>query len=72
MSAVKKIVFRGDSLNGLKQFPETARKVAGRQLELVQMGREPADWKPMTTVGRGVREIRLRDDSGNYRVLYVT
>jgi phage-related protein len=46
--------------------------VAGRQLELVQEGREPADWKPMTIVGVGVREIRLRDDSGVYRIVFVT
>jgi phage-related protein len=72
MTGLKKVVFRGDSLTALKQFPISARKVAGRQLELVQMGREPADWKPMTTIGPGVREIRLRDDSGIYRVIYVT
>ena len=35
------------------------------------MGHEPASWKPMTTVGAGVREIRLRDDEGIYRVMYV-
>ena len=72
MTGLKKVVFRGDSLTALKQFPISARKVAGRQLELVQMGREPVDWKPMTTIGPGVREIRLRDDSGIYRVIYVT
>jgi phage-related protein len=72
MAGLKRIVFRGDSLMALRQFPVSARKVAGRQLELVQMGIEPADCKPMTTVGPGVREIRLRDDSGIYRVFYVT
>jgi phage-related protein len=72
MKGLKKLVFRGDSLSALKQFPVSARKVAGRQLELVQMGRDPVNWKPMTTVGAGVREIRLRDDSGIYRVIYVT
>jgi phage-related protein len=72
MPGLKKVLFRGDSLAALKLFPESARKVAGRQLELVQTGRDPADWKPMTTVGAGVREIRLRDDSGIYRVIYVT
>jgi phage-related protein len=34
-------------------------------------GREPDDWKPMNTVGRGVREIRIRDAAGAFRVLYV-
>jgi phage-related protein len=72
MASLKRLVFRGDSLAALKSFPVSARKIAGRQLELVQMGHEPADWKPMTTVGAGVREIRLRDDTGIYRVIYVT
>ena len=33
--------------------------------------RDPDDWKPMNTVGRGVREIRIRDAAGAFRVLYV-
>jgi phage-related protein len=37
----------------------------------VQMGRDPSDWKPMPSIGAGVREIRLRDASGAFRVLYV-
>ena len=41
------------------------------QLDRVQHGREPDDWKPMSTVGRGVREIRIRDAAGAFRVLYV-
>ena len=72
MTGTKKIVFCGNSLDMPRQFPPFARKVAGRQLELVQEGREPADWKPMTTVGVGVREIRLRDDSGVYQIVFVT
>jgi len=32
------------------------------------MGASP---KPMNTVGRGVREIRIRDAAGAFRVLYV-
>jgi phage-related protein len=71
MPDLRRVVFRGDSLKALKQFPLSARKRAGRQLELVQMGHEPTDWKPMAAVGAGVREIRLRDDSGIYRVIYV-
>ena len=41
------------------------------QLHKVQQGIEPSDWKPMTTVGQGVREIRIRDEAGAFRVLYV-
>ena len=72
MAGLKKLVFRGDSLAAVRLFSLSARKVAGRQLELVQMGRDPVDWKPMTTVGAGAREIRLRNDNGIYRVIYVT
>jgi phage-related protein len=62
MVALKQVLFLGDSLSALRQFPADARREAGHQLELVQRGREPDDWKPMNTVGSGVREIRVRDD----------
>jgi predicted XRE-type DNA-binding protein len=38
------------------------------QLERVQRGLEPDDWKPMNSIGLGVREIRVRDRSGAYHV----
>ena len=31
---------------------------------------QPDDFKPMPTIGKGVEEIRIRDDSGIYRVIY--
>jgi len=37
----------------------------------VQRGLHPNDWKPMTGIGPGVREIRIRDDTGAFRVIYV-
>jgi phage-related protein len=45
--------------------------MTGFQLDRVQRGLEPFDWKPMRSVGAGVREIRVRDESGAYRVLYI-
>jgi phage-related protein len=68
----KPVEFRGSALEDLRAFPEAARREAGHQLDQVQHGREPDDWKPMNTVGRGVREIRIRDAAGAFRVLYVT
>jgi phage-related protein len=68
---MKRLEFLGDSLAQVRDFPEGARKEAGVQLHKVQLGLEPSDWKPMTTVGFGVREIRIRDDGGAFRVLYV-
>jgi phage-related protein len=71
MSLPKPVTFRGSALNDLRDFPLTARRDAGHQLDQVQQGFEPDDWKPMNTVGRGVREIRIRDESGVFRVIYV-
>jgi phage-related protein len=71
MTAPKPVEFRGSSLDDLRAFPLAARREAGHQLDQVQNGREPDDWKPMNTVGQGVREIRIRDAAGAFRVIYV-
>ena len=67
----KPVEFRGSSLEDLRAFLLTARRDAGHQLDQVQNGREPDDWKPMNTVGRGAKEIRIRDEAGAFRVLLV-
>jgi phage-related protein len=33
---------------------------------------EAHEWKPMPTVGAGVREIRVRAEAGAFRLMYVT
>ena len=68
---MKEITFLGNSLEAIKDFQEDARSEAGYQLRQVQRGADPADWKPMTTIGPGVREIRIRDASGAFRVIYL-
>ncbi|SCK37110.1 Phage-related protein [Variovorax sp. HW608] len=67
----KKITFLGGSAGLIRGFPESAKKDAGFQLDKVQQGLEPDDWEPMTTVGPGCREIRIWEEDGTYRVLYV-
>jgi len=67
---MKSIVFVGDSLKRLREFPEDARHDAGYQLDKVQRGQTPDDYKPMPSIGKGVEEIRIWDDSGTYRVIY--
>jgi phage-related protein len=67
---MKPLRFLGDSLKALREFPRDARQNAGRQLYLVQDGRPPNDFKPMTPIGKGVEEIRVRDESGSYRIIY--
>jgi Phage derived protein Gp49-like (DUF891) len=51
----------GSSHDDLKAFPDEPRRDAGFNLDFVQRGLEPQDWKSMNTVGSGVREIRVRD-----------
>jgi phage-related protein len=43
----------------------------GFELYRVQCGLDPRDWKPMTGVGPGVREIRVRDEAGAFRMIYL-
>jgi len=66
----KPLFWLGSSRNDLKAFPPDARRVAGFQLRRVQQGLEPNDWKPMVTVGPGVREIRIHTGL-EHRVFYV-
>lgn len=61
----------GNSLKDLKAFPESARSDAGYALREVQKGNDPSDWKPMSSIGTGVREIRIKDSQGIFRVIYV-
>lgn len=67
---VKPIEFLGDSLRCLREFAEDAKQDAGYQLDRIQHGLQPDDFKPMPSIGRGVEEIRVRDRSGAYRVIY--
>jgi len=67
---VKPVRFLGDSLKCLREFPEDARQDSGYQLDKVQRGGQPDDFKPMPSIGKGVEEIRIRDDSGAYRIIY--
>jgi phage-related protein len=68
---MKEVEFLGNALDELRAFPLGARRQAGHQIDRIQRGLEPDDWKPMRTVGPGVREIRLRDTDGAFRVIYV-
>ena len=71
MPQVKLLAFLGDSLARLREFPEEAKTEAGVQLHKVQQGLEPSDWKSLPTIGPGVLEIRIREESGAFRVVYV-
>jgi phage-related protein len=68
---MKPVRFVGSAKDDLSAFPKPARIRAGHELFMVQVGREPDDWKPMSTVGPGACEIRVRDREGAFRVIYV-
>jgi len=67
---MKPVRFLGNSLKCLREFPVEARHDAGRQLDLVQRGKQPNDFKAMPSIGRGVEEIRVWDEAGAFRVIY--
>jgi phage-related protein len=67
---MKPLVWLGSSHDDIRRFPGVDRQEAGFELYQVQRGHEPSDWKPMPTVGSGVKEIRLHGHN-EYRVMYI-
>jgi phage-related protein len=64
VQSMKLLRFLGDSLKCLREFPEDARHDVGYQLDKVQRGEQPDDFRPMPAIGKGVEEIRVWDDTG--------
>lgn len=54
---MKPLTFLGNSLKSLREFPRDVMDDAGFQLEKVQRGEAPDDFKPMPSIGVGVEEI---------------
>lgn len=71
MTKEKPLTWVDTALADIKKFPEGSRREAGFQLDKVQHGKNPDDWKPFDDVGAGVREIRISEDNGIYRLMYV-
>lgn len=68
---MKPVRFLGSAREDLAAFPESARRDAGYELFMVQVGRNPTDFKPLQSVGPGAYELRVRDRAGAFRVIYV-
>ncbi|MFT3789989.1 MAG: type II toxin-antitoxin system RelE/ParE family toxin [Rudaea sp.] len=71
MPIMKGVIWLGSSKADWDTFPASAQDQAGYQLDKVQRGEEPSDWKPMSTVGPGVCELRIRDEAGAFRAIYL-
>ncbi|MBB4635674.1 type II toxin-antitoxin system RelE/ParE family toxin [Longimicrobium terrae] len=70
----KPLIWIGRARREFEAFPAKAIEEAGFQLEWIQNGVDPADWKPMETIGRGACELRVRIWDGGtvqLRVIYV-
>lgn len=67
---LKKLRWIGSSLDDVRKFPADARRRIGYELWRVQAGLMPDDWKPMSSVGTGVQEIRVHTGL-EYRVFYI-
>lgn len=70
MRARKPLVWVGSSLADLRAFPPEARRRAGYELDQVERGLSPSDWKPVPSVGPGVVEIRVHTGV-EHRIFYV-
>lgn len=67
---MKKITWLGNTHETIKGYSRTVKQEVGYNLDKVQRGVAPSDWKPMNSVGAGVKEIRVHE-ANEYRVLYV-
>lgn len=63
--------WRGSAYRDICAFPDEARRGAGHALSLLQNGRAPTDWKPMSVVGPGTIEIRIHTVT-EHRVIVVS
>jgi phage-related protein len=66
------IHWEGDSLNVISGFPDGAKQNLGHQLRLLQQGERPTNYRPVTSIGSGVFELRDEDERAWYRVIYLS
>lgn len=52
-------------------LPPAMKSEGGKELHRLQIGEDPNDWGPMSSIGSGANEIRLQDANGWYRIFYV-
>ena len=70
-SELKGISWLGDTLNELRSWPKSVTEDMGQELLSVQRGRDPSDWKPLPSIGAGVKEIRVAQNGNQYRAIYI-
>jgi phage-related protein len=68
---MRTVIFEGNTLDVIREFPDQARQRCGHEIDRMQRGLEPIDWKPFPSIGPGVVEIRFWLDK-QYRVICTT
>jgi len=53
----KAVRWVGNSKKELREFPDQARQTMGFQLDLLQQGELPYDWKPLSNLGKGITGV---------------
>jgi phage-related protein len=66
------IAWEGDSKEVLSSFPDAVKRNLGFGLRLLQQGQQPMDYRPMSSIGQGVCELRDQDERAWYRVIYLS
>jgi len=66
------IVWEGDSVDVLRSFPKMIMRKFGADIFNLQQGERPKSFRPMPSVGKGVMELKQRDDAGWYRIIYLS
>lgn len=67
---MKNIIWVGATHETVKSYSKNVKQEIDYNLDKLQRGLNPNDWKPMLTIGQGVKEIRIHQDN-EYRVLYL-
>jgi phage-related protein len=66
------VFWEGDSREVLQTFPEHVRQNLGFQLWRLQQGERPSDYRPLSSIGTGVFELRDQDERAWYRVVFLS
>jgi len=66
------IEWLGNSLTVVRSYGAEVRRAIGGELRLLQAGEKPVHARPLKTVGRGAWELKISEEEGQFRVIYVT
>jgi phage-related protein len=66
------IAWEGDSKEVISSFPDEVKNNLGFDLRLLQQGQKPRDYRPMSSIGPGVFELRDQDERAWYRMIYLS